>query len=158
MPQTKRPELQLTEFLPYRLNVLSKRISVALSEIYTEEFDITIPEWRVLLWTNTCDTLYAKDVCALTHMEKTQVSRVINQLEKRQLITRKMDDQDQRSYQLLLTPSGQALIDEIIPKAIAWEKQLITAISDPEYQRLMQAIEKLETQLDQLNTERSKLS
>lgn len=149
--KTERLNLQLKQFLPYRLNVLARRISSSLSTIYTKEFGITIPEWRVLLWLNTYPNLYAKDICAYTYMDKTQVSRLITQLEKRAFIQRKTCKNDNRSYQLSLTQQGKDLLDVIIPKAIEWEDSLIDSISSAEYQNLLSMVEKLEKQLDKLN-------
>lgn len=143
--------LELKAFLPYRINVLGKRMSDALSLIYTAEFDINIPQWRVLLWLNSYDNLYAKDLVAYTYMDKTQVSRLINQLEQRGLVQRQAGKQDQRTQQLSLTADGKALLRQIIPKAIEWENRLIDSLDGSEYQQLVEMIAKLETQLDKLS-------
>lgn len=149
----KRPALELREFLPYRINLLAKRIAMSLSSIYTKEFGITIPEWRVLLWLNSYDDLYAKDLIAYTFMDKTQVSRLVNQLEQRGLIKRELDRNDHRSFLLSLTGEGQTLIDKIIPKAIDWENQFIETLKANEYKALLNSVEKLERRLDALMAE-----
>lgn len=145
----KRPLLQLDVFLPYRINLLTQRMSYALSAIYTQDFGITISEWRVLVWLNTTPGLTAKDICDLTYMDKTKVSRIISALEKREIIQRAADKNDQRSYRLSLTASGCELIDQIIPRALDWEKAFIDSLSGEEYQNILQSIEKLENQLNQ---------
>lgn len=150
----KRPELQLSEFLPYRINLLAQRIGHSLSEIYTQDFGITISEWRVLLWTNIHPNLTASDICDLTYMDKTKVSRIISALEKRGLIQREADQSDQRSYHLSLTASGYTLIDQIIPRAIDWEKALINSLDKAEYDSILQSIKKLESQLNQWDEEK----
>lgn len=142
--------LQLNEFLPYQFNILSKKISQALSAIYTTEFGITVPEFRTLVWLHSNPNIYAKDLCALTMMDKTQVSRVIHALEKRDLLRRQADRNDQRSYQLSLTESGTTLIAQIIPKAIAWEQRLLEALTPQQYKQLQVIVEKLETQVTEL--------
>lgn len=143
----EQPHLHLEQFLPYRMNVLAKRISHSLSHIY-KEFGINIPQWRVLVWLRNHPNLYAKDICAYTYMDKTQVSRLLTQLEKNQLIARKTDQNDCRSQQLLLTEKGQHLLDTIIPKALEWEERLIASFDTSEYHALFQLIEKLENQLN----------
>ena len=40
--------LRLEAFLPYRLSVLTNKISASLAAIYHERFGISIPEWRAL--------------------------------------------------------------------------------------------------------------
>ena len=44
----KATMLNLEEFLPYRLSVLSNTISGTLAEAYSSQHGLTIPEWRVL--------------------------------------------------------------------------------------------------------------
>lgn len=147
----ERLDLELNQFLPYRINVLGKRMSDALSTIYVQEFAINVPQWRVLLWLNTYENLYARDLAAYTHMDKTQVSRLINQLEQRGLVQRQVGEQDQRTQQLSLTADGKDLLDQIIPKAIEWENRLIESLDNDDYQKLITVVEKLEEQLNQLN-------
>lgn len=139
--------LHLNDFLPYKINILSKKISNSLASIYTAEFGISVPEFRTLVWLHSHPHIYARDLCAYTLMDKTQVSRVIHGLEKLGLLIRQADDHDQRSYQLSLTDAGETLIQEIIPKAVVWEEQLLSALSPRQYQQLQTAVEKLEEQL-----------
>ena len=40
--------LDLDQFLPYRLSVLTNRISRGLAALYSERFDISVTEWRVI--------------------------------------------------------------------------------------------------------------
>ena len=42
------PILKLESFLPYRLSVLSNRVSAAIAQDYAERFDMTVPEWRTM--------------------------------------------------------------------------------------------------------------
>ena len=38
----------LDELLPYRLSVLSNRLSAAIAESYPRRYGLSIPEWRVI--------------------------------------------------------------------------------------------------------------
>ena len=40
--------LELERFLPYRLSVLTNIISSRIARTYSEQFGLTIPEWRVI--------------------------------------------------------------------------------------------------------------
>ena len=41
-------QIVLEQFLPYRLNVIAEIVSQSLSRIYSSQYGITIPEWRVV--------------------------------------------------------------------------------------------------------------
>jgi len=42
------PSLDLEHFLPYRLSVLSNRVSGAIARVYSERFGLGVTEWRVM--------------------------------------------------------------------------------------------------------------
>lgn len=42
--------LDLEHFLPYRLSVLSNRISSAIAREYSTRFGLAVTEWRFVLW------------------------------------------------------------------------------------------------------------
>ncbi|MCC5811097.1 MAG: MarR family transcriptional regulator [Ectothiorhodospiraceae bacterium] len=150
MNRSARPELDLTQFLPYRLNHLADRISQGLSTIYSERFGITIPEWRVLAWISHREVLTAKQICDFTGMDKARVSRAVQGLEGRGLISRTPSDRDQRLQFLRLTGAGEALLSELIPAAHAWEADVVATLSAAEYRDLFNAIGKLERQLERI--------
>lgn len=148
--QAPKPELDLNQFLPYRLNSLADRISHALSRIYDQRFGINIAEWRVLAWLSHRDELTAKQVCELTRMDKARVSRAVQALEERELIRRTPSVSDQRVQQLHLTPAGEALLGNLIPEAHAWETELVSTLTASEYRDLFNTMSKLERQLERL--------
>ena len=136
-----RAELDLNQFLPYQLNRLADRISQALEKLYAESYELNIAQWRVLAWLSHCDDLTAKKVCAYTNMDKARVSRAIQSLEDRGLISRTPSQQDQRLHDLQLTDAGQAQ---------AWEADLVSTLSVGEYRDLLNTMRKLERQLERI--------
>lgn len=150
MHRSARPELDLTQFLPYRLNHLADRISQGLSTIYSERFGISIPEWRVLAWISHKEVLTAKQICDFTSMDKARVSRAVQSLEGRELISRTPSSSDQRMQYLRLTGDGEALLSELIPAAHAWEAEVVASLSAAEFRDLFNVIGKLERQLERI--------
>lgn len=145
-----RAELDLNQFLPYRLNRLADQISQSLAELYAERYQLNVAQWRVLAWLSHCDDLTAKKVCAYTNMDKARVSRAIQALEERGLISRTPSPKDQRLHDLHLTEAGQALLAELVPEAQAWEAELVATLSAGEYRDLLNVMRKLERQLERI--------
>jgi DNA-binding MarR family transcriptional regulator len=125
-----RPELRLEEFLPYRLNVVSSLTSQALSSIYSERYQIGVPEWRVLVTLGQYGSMTAKAVGEHSHMHKTKVSRAVALLEHRKLVTRRANRADMREAFLSLTASGRDIYEEVAPIALEFVDRLGRAI-DP---------------------------
>ncbi|XKH59980.1 MarR family winged helix-turn-helix transcriptional regulator [Halomonas sediminis] len=145
-----KAELDLNQFLPYRLNRLADRISDELARMYQERFALNVAQWRVLAWLSHCDELTAKKVCNYTNMDKARVSRAVQALEDRGLITRTPSARDQRLHDLHLTAAGESLLAELIPEAQAWEAELVETLSVGEYRDLLHTMGKLERQLERL--------
>ncbi|MCC5901947.1 MAG: winged helix-turn-helix transcriptional regulator [Halomonas sp.] len=145
-----RAELDLNQFLPYQLNRLADRISQALEKLYADSYQLNIAQWRVLAWLSHCDDLTAKKVCHYTNMDKARVSRAVQALEDRGLISRTPSQQDQRLHNLQLTEAGQALLAELVPEAQAWEADLVSTLSVGEYRDLLNTMRKLERQLERI--------
>ncbi len=140
--------LILSRFLPYQLNNIAKRISDACSSIYSGEFGLTIGQWRVLAMLGEVEQMKAKDLGVLTLMDKSRVSRIIQQLQVRGLLHRVRDPDDQRVFNISLTPAGQQHYAAIVPRALEWEARVLQGLDLPEYRDLLRIIEKLDRRLD----------
>ena len=49
MPESRESSLMLKNFLPYRLMNLAQNVSEKFAEVYQSEFNLTTPEWRILV-------------------------------------------------------------------------------------------------------------
>ncbi|QEM80137.1 MarR family winged helix-turn-helix transcriptional regulator [Halomonas binhaiensis] len=145
-----KPELNLEQFLPYRLNSLADRASQALAREYAERHQLNVAQWRVLAWLSYLDELTAKQICQATRMDKARISRAVQSLEDRGLIRRTPSSRDQRVHDLCLTEAGKVLLATLIPEARQWESDLVATLSVGEYRDLLNLMDKLERQLDRL--------
>jgi DNA-binding MarR family transcriptional regulator len=126
--QPEQPPLQLGQFLPHRLNVLSSLVSQALTRVYAQH-GIGIPEWRVLVSLGQFGIMTGKAIGARTHMHKTKVSRAVAELERRKFLTRRTNRADLREAFLSLTPAGRAVYDELAPRALEFTKKLSEVVA-----------------------------
>ena len=118
--------------MPYRLSVLSNRVSSAIANEYSERFGLTIPEWRVMAVLGGTAGLSAREVAERTAMDKVQVSRAVARLLRTERIRRAADNRDGRVTRLSLSSRGRAIYDEIVPLALRLEEQFLSALSPAE--------------------------
>jgi DNA-binding MarR family transcriptional regulator len=143
MTSSSRRDLRLNGFLPYVLANLAERVSAGLSHIYADEYQLTIPEWRVIANLAEHDTLNARQIVEFTTMEKSKVSRAVSNLSARGLVSQQRARGDSRAKDLALTSAGKALYRSIVPRVLAWERELLDELSPGEYRDLMYVLEKL---------------
>lgn len=148
-PLAEAAPLRLEEFLPYRLNVLASLVSQALSRVYAERYKIGVPEWRVLVTLGQYSVMTGKAIGTHTHMHKTKVSRAVAELERRKLVTRRVNRADLRESFLSLTPAGRAIYEELAPGALEFARKLAEVIDPVDRSAFERALQKL--------TERSRI-
>jgi DNA-binding MarR family transcriptional regulator len=135
--------MNLQDFFPYRLAVLSEVVSQSLALVYRERFGLTRDEWRVLAALADCGTVKTSKVIEHTTLEKMQVSRAVQRLEEAGLVDRQPDPEDGRGWLLGLTASGRALYRKIVPVVTAREAFLLDALDPAERQALDAALKKV---------------
>jgi DNA-binding MarR family transcriptional regulator len=147
-PPLAHAALDLEHFLPYRLSVLSNRISQAIARAYAERFAIGITEWRVIAVLGRHPGLSANAVAERTAMDKVAVSRALARLLERDLVQRDTDGVDRRRSVLELSAAGYRIYDEVVPVARGYETRLLAELDDEERVILERALTKLSTAVD----------
>jgi DNA-binding MarR family transcriptional regulator len=148
LPATAEPasrtNLELERFLPYRLSVLTNRISTAIGRVYVRRFGLTVPEWRVMAVLGRFGAMSANAVCDRTAMDKVRVSRAVARLAASGRLDRRIDEADRRRALLALTPQGLAVYAEIGPLALAVEARLLAQLGPADRADLTRLLPKLE--------------
>lgn len=135
--------LDLEHFLPYRLSVLTNRISRGLADLYESRFGISVTEWRVIAVLGRYPELSANGVAERTAMDKVAVSRAVARLLERGFLEREMHDSDRRRSVLQLSEAGYAVYDVVVPLALEFERDLLSAIDEDERAALDGLLDKL---------------
>ena len=141
-------DFRLAAFLPYRLAVLSERISRRLSRIYEAEAGLSMAEWRVMVHLARCGAVSVREIHGCVNLDKPRVSRAVSRLESAELVEKTGSSSDQRLLVISLSPAGQALLDRILPPAIAYESRLLAALSAEDRAALDRIVEKLHRVMD----------
>jgi len=137
--------LELDQFVPYRLSVLTNRVSDAIARHYSQRFSLSIPEWRVMAVLGEAGGLSAGEVANRTAMDKVQVSRAVASLIEARRIKRMADADDGRVARLSLTAQGRAVYDEIVPLALHLEETLLGAFKPGERKQFESLLGKLQS-------------
>ena len=145
-----KPQLDLDTFLPYRLSVLSNRVSDAIALQYSKRFNLSIPEWRIIAVLGQTPDLSAREVAARTAMDKVQVSRAVTSLVSSKRLARSEDAKDARISRLALTAKGRAIYEEVAPLALHLESLLLANFSAQECAALKALMHKLDRQVSLL--------
>ena len=142
-PLMPKLELDLDRFMPYRLSVLTNRVSSAIARHYSERFNLSIPEWRVIAVLGQNPGLSAREVAERTAMDKVQVSRAVASLLAAKRLTKAAHVSDGRVAHLSLSAKGRAIYEEVVPLALGLEKRLLSVLTASERDMLDRLLTKL---------------
>jgi DNA-binding MarR family transcriptional regulator len=136
--------LALDRFLPYRLSVLSNRISQDIAQLYATRFALSVTEWRVLAVLGRYPDLSASEVAERTAMDKVAVSRAVATLLRDGRLKRRIHSGDRRRSVLELSAKGYKIYDEVAPLALRLEASLLSSLDADEQHWLERILGKLE--------------
>jgi DNA-binding MarR family transcriptional regulator len=135
---------ELEHFLPYRLSVLSNRISDAIAREYSQRFALGVTEWRVMAVLGRHPGLSASQLVQHTAMDKVAVSRAVARLLASGRLSRESDGDDRRRSLLCLSAAGQAIHDQVVPQALEFERRLLDGIAPAERASLFRLLDRLD--------------
>lgn len=148
-------KLDLFKFVPFRLNRLGAEVSAALSSEYRARYGLDIPEWRVMATlgfrNEACSAQYIAQ-CTRTH--KSTISRAVTSLLEHGLIERVENADDRREFRLALTSKGHALYEELIPRLLRREQEILSCLTAQERKEFARLLGKIEDSLDLVQASR----
>lgn len=115
MPNNQFKKGELYSFITGKASTaIARRLQ---KKFNTSGLNVTIEQWSVLyhLWKN--DGISQQELCNATFRDKPSITRLVDNLEKLQLVKRVASDSDRRINLIFLTRQGQKLEDETMDLA-----------------------------------------
>ena len=148
-----KARLDLLKFVPFRLNRLAAELSSALAIEYQDQHALDTPAWRVLATLGfRNDACSAQFISQCTRTHKSTVSRAVTALLHEALIERVENEADRREFRLQLTRKGRALYEELFPRLLRREEEILACLSPQERKQLSALLGKIEQSLDLIQT------
>jgi DNA-binding MarR family transcriptional regulator len=114
-----------------------QRAARAVARRFDQAFrplDLTSGQFSLMMSLNSLDAPSIGYVSTLLAMDRTTLTANLKPLERRGLVTVRVDDVDRRTRRLILTPAGRAVLDAALPiwrEAHAAVESLV-GMSDPD--------------------------
>lgn len=145
--------IELEHFLPYRLSRLSNQISRGIALGYQKQYGLSIAEWRAMAVIARYPGSNASELVEHTAMDKVALHRAVHSLCTKKLLERRENDQDRRQRLLELSNHGRHLHDAVAPRALDYERQLLSKLERQEVRQLYRLLDKLDSKLAEDNSE-----
>ena len=117
---------------------------------HTHGLEISLDQWLVLgpVWKN--DGISQKDIAEYCGKDKTSVTKIIDTLEKKNLVVRVTDQLDHRVKRVVLSQKGRELFVSALPVMAQTRDELRSGISDKEIEALKSILNKIYKNLNDI--------
>lgn len=140
---TLGPVGRLEDFIPFKMAVVANRVSQSIGHLFETQFNIQIPEWRILMALYAYGRQPFHEVVERTSMDKARVSRAQRRLADLQMIETAVDPNDGRKLLMAITDAGARMCAQILPAAAEREAWYLAALTDEEHRQLDTILDKL---------------
>lgn len=123
-------------------HMLSNRIGNAFAAELARH-DISVAEWRVMLTLARHDGASGREITVRWAMEKMAVNRAISNLERRGALVKKQNSRDRRAVDVMLTTSGRAMYEKLLPVANRRYRKLMAGLDGREQTTLRDLLIKM---------------
>ena len=136
---------RLADFLPYLMSVTTNAVSDMIAGEYRARFGLKSPEWRVMavLGDGANGACTQQALTRITLMDKVAVNRACKVLEGRGLVQRVPNERDGRSHLLELTEEGRSIHREVMPLALATERDLFEGFKLAEREQFRKLLDRI---------------
>ena len=150
----RKKKLDLERYTPALLTFIANKLSAGASQLYREQFDVGIVEWRVLSMLAVESNIPAQRICQVVGLDKSAVSKSVQFLQNGGYVQSQVDPGDARRYTLSLTTAGHALHDRVFDVAQERERRLLETLSAQEIESLLSMLNRIHKQIDHVNAYR----
>ncbi len=108
---------------------------------------VTRPQWQVLTALRRHEGVNQGGLADLLDVEPITVCRMVDRLQEAELVERRADPADRRSWRLFLTDRARRLLDELRPLAHAFLEEAFDGIDAAERERFERTLDRVRLNL-----------
>lgn len=121
--------LPLDQFVTYRILSLTSRLNRQAARILEAACGLRLPEWRCMAMIGRSGELSLHSISELVGIDRSLVSRSIQGLVEKKLVSVERDGRDRRIVRARLTDDGAKMFQRTFPVMQQRQKRLLSSLS-----------------------------
>lgn len=143
-----------TDLLKSRIGMKLVRVGKMVRAIANQKFvkanyEITPEQFTVLTAILDHDGLYQRQISALTLKDRPNITRIINILENKGLVTRTPDINRRKVFKINITEKGKADYENALPTVLEHWQDTVSGVSDEELLGCLNVLNKIKENLEE---------
>lgn len=115
-----------------------------MQSAFSSKVGHALPRWRILLALHECGQCSQKHLAERCRLDPASLTRQLQAMQKLGWISRAVDAQDNRLTNATLTPAGQSVVNEALPKRAAFFDESLKGLSAADVETLNRVLSVLE--------------
>ncbi|UJF31326.1 MarR family winged helix-turn-helix transcriptional regulator [Paenibacillus hexagrammi] len=144
--------MSVNDSIGFIISKTARKLNQMLS-IQFQPYDITTEQWSVLNKLAEEGGITQKELSCRIEKDPTNVTRILDQLERKGWIERVANEEDRRSFLTYATESGRALSDELEPIEKEFVQSILHSVSDEEIALLRSIMARINANLEAKSSE-----
>jgi MarR family multiple antibiotic resistance transcriptional regulator len=141
-PFYRASDYNMKNSVGYLIRRTSNLMLPQLEDLFSDA-SLTFSQWTVLMalreWGSSSSVQVARDICH----DAGSLTRILDELEERNLISRVRSETDRRSVTVSLTSQGLALVETLLPRVVEHWNSLLGDFSHMEIKLLIKLLTRL---------------
>ena len=143
-----------TDLLKSRIGMKLVRVGKMVRAIANQKFvkanyEITPEQFTVLTAILDHDGLYQRQISALTLKDRPNITRIINILENKGLVTRTPDINKRKVFKINITEKGKVDYENALPTVLEHWQDTVSGVSDEELLGCLNVLNKIKENLEE---------
>jgi DNA-binding MarR family transcriptional regulator len=128
------------ELFLFRLTLLASTARVPIVRLCQREYGITRREFRVLGALAGGEGISSSALAGRMRLDRARTSRVLTSLVAKGLVQRQVAPADRRETVLQLSTQGRAVLDDLLPRVAALNRELLAVLDETQLAQIDQAL------------------
>ena len=123
--------------------------AIAHRKFIEADYPITPEQFTVLTAILDHDGLYQRQIGALTLKDRPNITRIINILENKGLVTRTADTNKRKIFKINITEKGKDAYEEVLPTVVEHWQNTVKGVTDEELESCLKVLNKIKMNLEE---------
>ncbi len=138
------------DLLTYRVLRLSNTFGLYAGRRYRDEFEVSLPEWRVMSIIAMRETTSAREISRILATDKAWVGLSVEALRQRGFVNTMADARDKRRTLVTLSAEGAKVHDAILAIARRRQRRLLATLPPGAADTLIACLDQLQAEADRM--------
>lgn len=116
-------------------------------DLVSRNFGVTGPQWRVLVAIERTPGINQGALAGLLEVEAITVGRMIDRLEKLDMVERRPDPADRRAWRLYITPAAAPLMAKLMECGAEVFAEALAGFNDADHAQLLELLQRVRANL-----------